>query len=98
MAWFVGENVVNQAGIQLAILPNPFNNSATIRYTTDKAADVSITITDVMGRNIKTINQGTQAAGSYDFSIDDTIIPTAGVYVAQVRIGNQVITKKMIKQ
>lgn len=95
---FVGENVVNQAGIQLAILPNPFNNSATIRYTTDQAADVSITITDVMGRNIKTINQGTQAAGSYDFSIDDTLIPTAGVYVAQVRIGDQVITKKMIKQ
>lgn len=94
----VGVDEVSSNEAQLAILPNPFGNSAVIDYSTNKTADVGITISDVTGRVVKTINEGTKNAGNYSIAIDENMIPVAGIYFVQVRIGNQVIVKKMIKQ
>ena len=44
--------------------PNPANNSTTITYSLNKSGNVNIVITDIMGRTVKTMEQGSQVAGT----------------------------------
>ena len=54
----------------LNVYPNPANNDATISYSLNKSGNVEIVITDIMGRTVKTMNQGNQVAGtSYNVNL-----------------------------
>jgi M6 family metalloprotease-like protein len=50
---------------QVANYPNPFNPSTTITYQVADGADVSITITDITGRQIIELVHGYRNAGQY---------------------------------
>lgn len=75
--------------------PNPFNNNSVIQYTLNSASDVTITFTDVTGKVVKTINQGTQAAGTYTVELDGSEF-AEGTYFYTFTVGNEVITKSMV--
>ena len=60
--------------------PNPFNPSTIIRYDVPKAAQVKITIYDILGREVTTLVNGTIVAGRYNATWNASGLAT-GVYI-----------------
>ena len=76
--------------------PNPFNPVTEIRYQIPEATFVTLTVYDVLGREIKTLVNEFQRPDSYSMVFDAEGLPS-GVYFYRLRAGqNSVITKKML--
>jgi hypothetical protein len=80
--------------------PNPFNPTTSISYTGPEAGNVSLIVYDVMGRQVKTLVDGYQAAGAYKNvwnAVDESGAQMAsGVYYAQLRSGSNLQVIKMV--
>ena len=82
--------------------PNPFNPAVVIplNLATD-AAEVSLTVYDVLGRRVRQVWQGPLGAGGHRFVWDGRDEQgkevAAGVYIYQVEIDGQVEAKKTTK-
>jgi hypothetical protein len=74
--------------------PNPFDNNSVIAYTLEEGANVSVQFTDVSGKVIKRINQGNQAAGTYQIEVSGADF-AAGTYFYTFTIGDKTVTKQM---
>lgn len=77
-------------------VPNPFSNSTIIRYDLVEKAAVKIIVYNVEGTQVKVLANELKDAGSYQIKWNASNIP-AGNYYYKVIIGNEVITKKMLK-
>jgi hypothetical protein len=75
--------------------PNPFNPQTRIDYHLEASTEIEIFITDILGRNIKTIYTGRKASGNHSFSWDASKRPS-GIYFANLRAGDQFISRKLI--
>ena len=80
--------------------PNPFNPITSLRYDLPKDAHVTLTIYDLMGREITQLVNTTQEAGfkSVKWGAKDSYGKpmSAGVYLYQLHAGEFVQTKKMV--
>lgn len=76
-------------------VPNPFDNNSVITYTLENAAKVAIDFKDVSGKVVKTINNGSQSAGSYTLNVDAADF-AEGVYFYTFTIGEKQVTKRMV--
>jgi hypothetical protein len=80
--------------------PNPFNPITSLRYDLPEQAQVTLTIYDLMGREITQLVNTTQEAGYKSVqwnAIDMHGKPvSAGVYLYQIRAGEFVQTRKMV--
>jgi flagellar hook assembly protein FlgD len=75
--------------------PNPFSQSTTIRVNLERSADLSLQVTDILGREVMNIRKGAVDAGSYDFTLDGSKLQD-GVYFYTVSADKNKITRKMI--
>ena len=77
--------------------PNPFNPSTQIRYSIERAANVTLKVYDVLGRQIVSLVDAYQAAGSYvvTFNTAGQSLST-GVYFYRLEVGSFVATHKMM--
>ena len=75
--------------------PNPAVNSTTIKYSLDKAADVTLTVFDINGKKIKEISVEQQAQGVHSFELE-TAEFAAGTYYYSLSNGENRITKKLV--
>ncbi len=80
--------------------PNPFNPSTTISYSLSKAADVNLTIHNILGQPVKTLVTGNVPAGSHTAQWDGTNAAgnkvVSGVYFYKLEAENQSKTMKML--
>ena len=80
--------------------PNPFNPVTTLRYDLPEQAQVTLTIYDLMGREVTQLVNTTQDAGFKSVQWDATDSfgkqVSAGVYIYHVRAGEFVQTSKMV--
>jgi len=80
--------------------PNPFNPITQIKYDIAEDSFVSITIFDVMGRNIRTLMNVNQNAGyhsiHWDAKNDIGEGVSAGMYIYTIQAGEFRSTKKMV--
>ncbi len=80
--------------------PNPFNPITAIRYSLHRPSLVNITVFNVLGQEVKTLEQGMQAAGSYETTWDGTDqagqTVASGVYFYRITAGNYTETRKMV--
>jgi hypothetical protein len=87
--------------------PNPFNPETTISYKVQAASNVSLKVYDVLGREVATLVDEYQQAGTYnsqflasrDASRSGSIINfqlTSGIYFYTLTAGTFSDTKKMI--
>jgi hypothetical protein len=60
--------------------PNPFNPVTTIRYSVKTRSNISLTIFDILGREIKTFINDVQDAGNYSVEFDSSNLPS-GIYL-----------------
>ena len=75
--------------------PNPFNPATTIQYELGTTADVTLTVYDVLGREVMTLVDGRQVAGQHRVTFDGATL-ASGVYFYRLEtpVGRQV--RKMI--
>jgi hypothetical protein len=80
--------------------PNPFNPVTTLRYDLPEDAMVSISIYDMMGRQAKTLVNGSQTAGyksiQWNATNDEGKPASAGLYLYTIQAGQFRQTKKMV--
>ena len=80
--------------------PNPFNPVTTLRYDLPEQGFVTITIYDMLGREIRTLVNTTQDAGFksviWNATNDYGKPVSAGVYLYKIQAGEFVQTKKMV--
>jgi len=74
--------------------PNPFNPSTTIGFYLDKAQDITLTIYDVIGTEVKVLSKGPQNEGynAIVFNADDF---ASGIYIYTLRTESEVLSKSM---
>lgn len=84
-------NVVNN----LNIYPNPVSKSASLIYNVNETSDVIVKIYDLKGQFIKSINLGSQTAGSHKAEFDVNEL-RSGTYMMSVNAGNSQVQKKFI--
>ncbi|KAA3657029.1 MAG: T9SS C-terminal target domain-containing protein, partial [Calditrichaeota bacterium] len=77
--------------------PNPFNQNTTIRYSIPILGNVKLRIYDVRGREIATLVNQEQQAGSYEVGFNMTGFPS-GIYFCKLHAGRFIQTRKMILQ
>ncbi|MFZ0456054.1 MAG: T9SS type A sorting domain-containing protein [Ignavibacteriaceae bacterium] len=75
--------------------PNPFNPSTVISYDLLNAGFVTLRVYDIVGKEVATLVNGNQPAGTYNFTFDASQL-ASGIYFYQIRTGNFISTKKMI--
>ena len=80
--------------------PNPFNPVTSLRYDLPEEASVSLTIYDLMGREVTQLVNTTQRAGYKSVEWNSTDLHgkpvSAGVYLYQIRAGERIQTRKMV--
>jgi hypothetical protein len=75
--------------------PNPFNGATMIGFQLPEAQLVKLTITDISGRVLKTVENNFDA-GYQQFTIERNDLNTSGLLYYQVATPTQSVTKKMI--
>ncbi len=74
--------------------PNPFNPSTTIPFSVTSSSPVTLTVFDVLGRQVERIVNETLSAGSYTATFESQSLPS-GAYYYTLTADGQSITKSM---
>ncbi|MBT7092619.1 MAG: T9SS type A sorting domain-containing protein [Bacteroidetes bacterium] len=75
--------------------PNPFNGSTAIDYELASGSEVTIEITDITGRQVIFLNEGTKPAGNHNVMINANDLHS-GMYFYTVKAGQFTETKQMV--
>ena len=75
--------------------PNPFNPTTKIEYSITEPAFVSLKVFDILGKEIASLVNDSQAAGNYRYEFDGSE-HSSGTYIVQLRSGNLLETRKML--
>lgn len=81
----------------LTIYPNPMQQSTTFDMTLEKNSDVSLCITDVVGKEVARFLNTNVSQGNSKIVFERDQIP-AGIYLYQLEVNNSVKTGKIIMQ
>ncbi len=75
--------------------PNPFNPTTIISYQLPVGSRVTLKVYDVLGRQIKSLVDERQDAGSHSITFDGTNLPS-GVYFYRLQAGSYNATRKLM--
>ena len=76
-------------------IPNPVSTSTRIIYELKENMPVELTLSDITGRPVMTLETGFRTAGQHSITVDCSGIPS-GFYSYTLKAGDTVITRKMI--
>ncbi len=80
----------------ISISPNPINNLAFLSMNINSKSSVEICFYNTTGICLKSWQFQNQPPGQKEFKLDLKDLP-AGIYFCRVQIGNEMVTKKIIK-
>lgn len=75
--------------------PNPFNPSTRISYEIPVNSKVTLKVFDMLGRQVATLVDGWQSAGSYSVTFDAKA-QASGVYIYLLETGGITLSKRMV--
>jgi predicted lipoprotein with Yx(FWY)xxD motif len=75
--------------------PNPFYESTTIKYKISNAQLVSLKVYTLLGKEIKTLVNSLQPAGTYEKGFDASQF-SPGIYIYKLQVGSSTLCKKML--
>jgi hypothetical protein len=80
--------------------PNPFNPETVIEFSLPRAAEVELTIYNVLGQQVRTLAEGFYPAGdqtvTWDATDDQGRRVASGLYLYRLKAGTTAITRKMM--
>ncbi|MCH2450893.1 MAG: T9SS type A sorting domain-containing protein [Gracilimonas sp.] len=74
--------------------PNPFNPTTNIQFNLPIQSVASVTIYDILGREVTTLVNGELPAGTHTFTWDASRY-SSGIYIYRLITNNKVVSKKM---
>ncbi len=90
------ENIAQSiTGFRVANYPNPFNSSTTISYSLPASGTIDLKLFDLSGREIRSLEQGYRATGSYRIQVDGSAL-ASGTYFLRLMSNNQIVTRKIV--
>ncbi|GAB5517985.1 MAG: hypothetical protein RhofKO_02360 [Rhodothermales bacterium] len=78
--------------------PEPFSQQTTIRYEVIDTVPVELHVYDLLGRRVRTLVDGVQAAGVYDVVFEAGGLPTGTYFYRLEAAGYVSITRRMVLQ
>ena len=75
--------------------PNPFNPTTNITYSLPEQSEIMLKVYDMVGREVATLINREQAAGSYTINFDASEL-SSGMYLYRLNTGSTTITRKMM--
>jgi hypothetical protein len=81
--------------IVVRAVPNPFNPQTTISYTLPENARVELKIFDVLGREVVSLIDDFEQAGTHSVSFDGSLL-ASGVYFYRLVADQFTATKKLL--
>lgn len=99
LSYQVGAGVLgtkaDAAALALGVYPNPVQNASTVTYqVTERASDVNIVLTDLLGRTVRTVESGLKQVGTQTAAVNAASL-AAGTYLVRVQVGDKVSTSKV---
>lgn len=82
---------------EVSVFPNPFVGTTEIKFNLKADSQVSVVITDLAGRTVASIPASSMNAGEQTISIDGSSF-VAGIYNYTLKVGNETITKRIVKK
>lgn len=89
-----GDAVPERFGLR-ANYPNPFNPTTTIPFNLAQAGPVTLTIYDMLGREVITLVDAPMTPGRYEATWDAGRLPS-GVYLSRLVANGQVSTRRLV--
>ena len=77
-----------------SVYPNPATGYTNVAFNTKKAANVTVTLTNLVGQEVAFVNAGKLAAGVNEVKLDLNNLK-AGVYFVSVTVDGVSSTKKL---
>lgn len=91
----LGAKAAAAAAVGLSVYPNPVAGASTVSYqVADRATNVHIVLTDLLGRTVRTIENGLKPVGTQTAAVDASAL-AAGTYLVRVQVGDNVSTSKV---
>jgi hypothetical protein len=78
--------------------PNPVTNTNTVRYRLDNAANVLITVSDALGKQVQVLVNKRQEAGTYTISWQSQKLAAGTYYITIAKDGAVKQTIRLVKQ
>jgi hypothetical protein len=94
----LGNRTAADAAVAASVYPNPAAQRATVSYqVVDRAQAVRVTLTDLMGRTVRVLQDGTQLTGKKTLELTKGNL-TTGTYLVQVQVGHNTTTRRVVLQ
>jgi hypothetical protein len=79
----------------VVLKPNPFNEKTLLSLDLKKSGPLTVKIFDITGNLVETMIESDVAGGKQSLIVDSDFAP--GIYFCEVQVGNQKVTKKLIR-
>ena len=89
------ENEISRDEITFSIYPNPASESTTIEINNPEYQFISLSITDIFGREVKSLYSGYKTAGSFTFNWNTGGV-TDGIYFCRLSLGDENFVKAVV--
>jgi hypothetical protein len=91
-------NVVEGVPLEFSLgnnYPNPFNPTTVIPFSVPQSSQVTLTLFDVLGREIETLVNGKLDAGHHSITLNASTL-TTGVYIVRLQAGSREAVHKIV--
>ena len=92
----MGVEIIQKESSMFSIYPNPAHNQIEISCLIDRAADMEIGIYSLVGQKVFETAHMKVLPGQFSQTINISQLPK-GTYLLRMRIGDEVVTKKVVK-
>lgn len=90
----VGVEIVDNLENAVSVYPNPSNEMAFVRFTTNSTENIQITLVNTLGQVVYNQSYGTLGLGDQMLSFYTSDL-TSGIYLVNLKVGEQTITKRL---
>ncbi len=85
-----------QSDIIVKAFPNPFTSDVNISYSINNPSDVEISIFDISGRKVETIENAFKHTGDYILNFNASHLPQ-GIYIGRITIKGEINAQKIFR-
>jgi hypothetical protein len=90
----VSDDISPAVLINVISSPNPFSSRVTFNISLKNNAELSLKLYDLRGRVVKELGSTPYSKGNHNLSMDTNDLSN-GIYLLQVKVGSEMITKKI---